>query len=43
MADDEDAELLKEVAEALKEKDAVKAIEKAGRDAWEKSGKGKGK
>lgn len=40
MADDQDAELLKELKEALKEKEAAKGVEKAGKDAW---GKGKGK
>jgi hypothetical protein len=39
MADDKDAELLKEIQEALKEKEAAKGIEKAGKDAWGKGGK----
>jgi hypothetical protein len=37
MADDkDDEELLKELAEALKEAKAIEAVKKAGKDAWGK-------
>lgn len=41
MADDkDDDQLLKDLREALKEKADSKGVEKAGKDAWGKRGKG---
>jgi hypothetical protein len=39
MADGKDEQLLKELAEALKEKEAAKGVEKAGKEAWGKGSK----